>query len=210
MLLANEFVRFNIALKPPIKIAEKAMALSQEIGKGHKAFFVLDSKTVYPHITLYSPEYPKKNFDKILIGVKELAKRIEHFNLTYQQFITKQGFINISFNLSPEIKKLHEEIVAKFNPLREGHYKKKYDAPDYRMELSPEKIANIAKYGYPAAMDLYYPHLTIIRLEDEKEAEAVTRNLAWDIHQFTAATISVYKMGEHGTCVEPILDVRLK
>jgi len=210
MLLGDDFIRLNIALKPPFDVEKKAIALSQKVSNSHKVFFILDGKTVYPHITLYSPEYPKKNLKKILTGVKELSKKIKSVNLTYQQPVAKQGFINITFNLSPEIKELHEKIVAKFNPLRAGHYKKEYDAPDYRMELSPEKIANIARYGYPAAMNLYQPHLTIIRLEDEKEAKTVAKNLGWDIPQFMADSITVYKMGEHGTCIEPILEVRLK
>ena len=106
----------------------------------------------------------------------------------------------MGFVSSPEIKRLHERIVKILNPLREGHLKGKYEAPAYRMKLSQEKKENIAKYGYPGAMTLYHPHLSIIRLEEEFSAEKVAETIKWNAVEFIVDKLVVYTMGENGTC----------
>ena len=206
----EKYLRLNIALKPPQNVANKIIELSKQLGKDYNSVFILDGKNFYPHITVYSPEYPEDNINKVLEGVGEISKKFSEVALNYKEMKAGQGFIGVSFELTPEIKKLHESVVEKFNLLRDGHIRKKYEASDYKMRMSEEKKQNIAKYGYPSSMSLYSPHLTIIRLEDEQEAERVVRDLEWNTKQFVVDTIAVYKMGENGTCIEPVKEVSLR
>jgi len=205
----NQFVRLNIAFKLPREVAEKVINLSQELSNNHKAYFVFDGKTILPHITIYSPEYPAVNYDKVLNGVKDLTNEFGNIKLTYDKIINTEGFIGVKFVLSPEIIEMHEKIIAKFNPLRESHYKKKYDTPAYKMKISAQKEENINNYGYPDVMSLYNPHLTIIRLEDKIKADELANELNWGLDSFTADTIAVYKMAEHGTCIESVLEIKI-
>jgi len=196
----NKFVRLNTAFKPPENIAEKAIGLSREISKNNEVFFVLDGIQFYPHITIYSPEYPEKNLDKMLEKVAEIASTTEKFKLTLKGISSSQGFISIKFDYTQEIKKIHEGIVLELNSLREGHIREKYTADDYKMSFTQEQQENIKKYGYPDSMSLYSPHLTIIRLKDESLAKTISEEIKWDIPEFTVEKIAIYKMGEHGTC----------
>ncbi|MDO8579371.1 MAG: DUF1045 domain-containing protein, partial [bacterium] len=105
------------------------------------------------------------------------------------------------------IQQAHEKIVSVLNPLREGRIRDKYK--EYHMEFNSEELENIEKYGYPGAMDLYNPHLTITRLKDENKAKEILSTIEWDISGFTVNKIGVYKMGEHGTCRELIKEFNL-
>lgn len=96
----------------------------------------------------------------------------------------------------------------KLNPLREGHYEKKYDDPDYRAKIGEEQKKNIEEYGYPRTMNLYSPHLTITRLKEASVAGQAASELQWDL-DFTVDTIGVYKMGANGTCTDLVKEFKL-
>lgn len=207
----NKFIRLNTAFKPPKYIAEKAIVLSREISKENGVFFVLDAIHFHPHITIYSPEYPKSNIDKILKIIEKITSNTAKLKFQFLKISGEQGFISVKFNYSPEIKSFHEEIVTKLNPLREGRIKgRRKEGSDYQMNFNPEQKENIKKYGYPDAMNLYSPHLTITRLKEESSVEQISKNLNWDISQFTVDEIGVYKMGEHGTCQELVKEFNLR
>ncbi len=59
-------------------------------------------------------------------------------------------------------------------------------------------------------MNLYNPHLTISRLKDKKMANRIGKTLKLDIADFSVDTVSIYRMGKHGTCVELVKDFKLK
>jgi len=200
--MTKEFIRLNIALKPPEFFAEKAIELSRELGRQFDSHFILDGAEYFPHITVYSPEFPADNLENILAAVKNIAIKTNKLTLRGDQFEAEQGFAGVKFELTDKIKKLHENIVALLNPLREDHIREKYEAPDYKMKFSPEKIDNIKKYGSASVMELYNPHLTIIRLINEEQANKVAKNLKWEIPEFEASELGIYKMGDHGTCKE--------
>ncbi len=66
------FTRVNIAVRPPEEVIEEAIKISNEISKEAEPFFILDDDTFFPHITIYSPEYPAKNLDKVLETVEKI------------------------------------------------------------------------------------------------------------------------------------------
>ncbi|MCK5320453.1 DUF1045 domain-containing protein [Candidatus Parcubacteria bacterium] len=198
----EKYIRLNIVIKPPIKVIEEIIKLSKSIADEYSHEFILDGKNFYPHITVYSPLYPKKNLKKVINKVGDFANNFRTIDLETKKIKEGQAYIGVEFEYTNDIKKFHELVVEKLNPLREGSYKPIYDAADYRMKISEEKKENIAKYGYPNAMTLYRPHMTIIRLKNEAEAKKVASEIDWKIKSFKADAIAVYKMGDHGTCIE--------
>lgn len=205
----EKYIRLNTVLKPPEKIEEKIIKLSQKIGQKEAAEFILDGRNFFPHFTLYSPEYPLSQVNEVIKKVESLASRLYPVEMKFIGLKSNQGFITLDFILTPPLKKMHETIVEILNPLRENHHKEKYDAPDYQMKLSEEQKNNIIKYGYADAMSLYQPHLSIIRLKDEKIAGEIIKNIVWPEKEFTIDTLAIYKMGEHGTCVELVAEFKL-
>ncbi len=208
--MKKNYQRLNIVFQPPEDVIEKVIFFSEKLGNKHDAYFTIDGINYYPHITIYSPEYPDKNLDTIIEKLKILSLvKSQDFMFQFKTIKANQGYVTIEFNLTNEIKVFHEEVVEIFNPLREGHIRKKLQAADYRMTLTKEKIKNIAKYGYPSAMALYKPHMTIIRLKDEELAQKAVKDVKWDINKFVVNEIAIYKMSEHGTCTEILKGFKL-
>jgi 2'-5' RNA ligase len=193
--------RLNIVFYIPQDIKEKAIALSREMGSNNKAFFVLDGIDFYPHITIYSPRFSESKIEEVVKAVREIADRTRKTEMVFKEITSHQGFVTLRFENSFSIKKLHEEIVFKLNPLRES---KNVDESDYHAVFGSEQQKSIEKYGYPHALDQYSPHMTIIRLEDAFWAENVSKRIKWDIPKFTVDKIAIYRMGQHGTCRELI------
>lgn len=206
--MAEEFVRINIAFKPPVEIAEQVAKLSEEISKKEDVYFIIDSQNFYPHITIYSPEYPKHNENKILQTIEELAKKFSSIKFVPKEIETSQGYLGIGAEYSDEIKKIHEAIVEELNPMREGRLREKYTNA-YNMKFSEEKMQNIQKYGYPDSMSFYHPHMTITRLKDEGVAERVAKEIGIPFDGFVIDKIGAFRMGENGTCIEPIKEFKL-
>jgi hypothetical protein len=71
---SNGFLRVNTAFKPPKEVVKRAIGLSRKISKNNKAVFVLDGLQYHPHITIYSPEYPAANLNKVLKVVQNVAE----------------------------------------------------------------------------------------------------------------------------------------
>ncbi len=208
--MSDNFIRLNTVFKLPDDVAREAIALSREIGGKNEAFFVLDDIQFLPHITIYSPEYPKKNLDKVLKKVGEIANNTEKVNLISKEISSGERFIIVEFDYTQAIKKIHEEVVLTINSLREGRLWEKYTSGDYKIKFNPEQQKNIEKYGYPNSMSLYLPHLTIIRLKDELSAGAISKNIKWSIPRFTVDKIAIYEMGKHGTCKSLVKEFKLK
>lgn len=138
--------RLNTAFKPPEDVAEKAISLSKEIDGRAETFFVLDGIQFHPHITVYSPEYPESNLDNILKRVEGVANKSESIGFTVRGITVWQDFITLDLEVSPEIQKLHEEIVIKLNSWREGRIiSEKYQ----RISYSPEQQENIKNTATP-------------------------------------------------------------
>lgn len=206
--MEDEFIRINIAFKPPIEIAEQLAKLSKEISKKEDVYFVIDNQNIYPHITIYSPEYPKHNENKILESIGELAKSFLPVKFLCKEIETSQGYLGIAAEYLDEIRKIHEAIVEKLNPLREGHLREKY-LNAYNMKFSEEKMKNIQKYGYADSMSFYNPHMTITRLKDECVAEKIAKEINIPFSEFVIDEIGAYRMGEDGTCIGLIKEFKL-
>ena len=196
----TEYIRLNIAIIPPEKVAIAAIELSKELSKPGKVSFILDGKNFHPHVTCYSPEFPTKNLDKIFGSIEELAHNFKSFSCDFLELQTHDGYIDIEAQLNREFKQLHETIIEKLNPLREGHLREKYTVEENLQSLTEEQRQNIQKYGYPDVMELYRPHMTLTRLEDADEAVMLLKGIKWDIDELKVDTVGAFTMSSYGTC----------
>jgi len=203
----EEYSRINTVLVIPANVAKKAIEESQKIAKKYETFFTLDGKNFFPHITLYSPEFPLKNFRQILKIIKQITISHKQFEIKFGGLRINQGFIGINVLRSPILDSLHKEIVLGLNSLREGHIRNDLlvrTQEDLQLEFSDEQKQCIKNYGVPGALELFHPHLTLTRLINNDEVEKAAGLIDWSVKQFTTRSIAACKMGKHGTCVELI------
>jgi 2'-5' RNA ligase len=207
--MREKFIKINIAIKPPEKVAEKVMAANSETGNKYKVDFALDGINYYPHLTLYHVECPEKNLENIFQTLEKLLPKLGRIKLAFREVGREQISVSVYFSLSQEIRDFHEKIIEKINPLRDGRIRDKYRELGQVSNLTSEQKENILKYGHPELMNLYKPHITIARLEDEVTAEKAVNEIKWEASEFIVDKISVFRSGKHGTCVEIIKEFSL-
>ncbi|HCU70938.1 MAG TPA: hypothetical protein DIC35_04310 [Candidatus Moranbacteria bacterium] len=207
--MKNEFSRINIAFKIPIEVAQMMAKLSLEISQKEETFFVLDSFHYYPHMTIYSQEYPVSSIERVLENMEKLSKNFSPLRFIATEIETICGYIGMGAKYSPELRSIHETIVKEINSLRKSHLREKYITAIHE-QIPEEKMKNIQEYGHPDVLNLYKPHITITRLKDEGKTERIISDIQWEIEDFTIDTIGIFKTGEHGTCVGLIEEFKLK
>lgn len=202
------FTRINIAVKPPQEVAEQVVALSKDIGTHKESFFVLDGLHYFPHLTLYSPEYPEKNVDEILLATENIVAGTEPFTATSTLFNSHLGYIDLAMEKTDLWEKLHEAVVTRLNPYRENHIRDKYLSELARYSSIQQKY--IQAYGYSEVFTTFRPHITITRLKDEARAKELAQNLTTPFQSFQVTELAAYTMGDHGSCTGIIKEFPLQ
>ncbi len=206
--MKEKFKRLNIAFKVPGDVAKYCIELSKELSKYGDTHFVLDGTNYFPHITIYSPEFPISNINNLYKKLEMI--KADSISFKFCQKVAGEGYVGVEFSSSKSIKDLHKKIVNMANPLREGHIIAKYKRSNYLCKCTNKQIRYINEYGYPRVMDLYKPHLSILRFKDEDLAKKVLKKLIIDIDEFEINELGVYEMGKHGTCVKLCKSHKLK
>ena len=191
---------FNIVIYPPREISQKAIAVSKKL-KQKGGLFVLDGKNYFPHITIYMTEFPVKNVSKIRKALRDFAAKTKPFRATSLKYReSADGYIDVDYKKSKEIKNLQKKILALLNPLRENLLRPKDAA---RMsELSKAQQRSIKRYGYRSVGAEFFPHITFTKLEkfDKSALSKVEKsNFSFDVDK-----IGFFYLGEYGTCCKLI------
>ncbi|MDD4358839.1 MAG: hypothetical protein PHY30_03425 [Candidatus Pacebacteria bacterium] len=193
--------KLNIAIKPPLEIANLAIKISENLSKKFSTEFVLDGINCHPHITVYSANYSAQDVGFIKRTEEILENFNDNINFIYAGVSLERGYLGVEFKLTIKIKQLHEVLTRELSLLREED-----DIFDYGIKLSKEEKYNVQKYGYPSAGILYHPHLTITRFTES----VIKEKLNWNIEKFEATKVGIYIMGKNGTCAELHKDILIK
>lgn len=192
----SDFLRLNTALILPPNINRWAIEQSKKLAEINECQFVLDGVEYIPHVTLYSPEYPKKNLNSIVQALSDLSKTEKPVLIKSGVFrVTKNGYVVFDFMVSSEIMELHKKIVRTLNPCRENHIREKIKLR--LASYSEQEQKQVEYYGKPDVMDYFIPHITLTRFPIGKINYTATAVTPPD---FMASKIALYGMGPHGTC----------
>lgn len=189
-----------------------ALALANKIGMEKGAIFHIDDQNYFAHITIYSPEFPKHNTEKIVKEVEAFALRTKRFNLVATGLNAEDGdSIVIDFERNKSIDALHETIVTLLNPLREGRIREKDAHAIKEGTYSSEQREMIERYGYRNVLGFYSPHLTLGELIDKEATERSVKQL----ESMKGAVAKIDKIGisewgPNGTCTHIMYQFDLK
>jgi len=188
----------NAVILPDETVNKEAIKLSQKFIKKFDTYFVLDGNRFYPHITLYQTGFPHKNYGIVVEAIRQIASEAKSFEVAMNGFsLSATTFISWNCVITKELRTLHEKIIVALNPLR-GPPPSFYKG----LGFTELQIKSIENYGYPAAINLYSPHITITRIKDENQAESVKRELRQHKMSFEIDAIYLGRLGDHGTVTE--------
>lgn len=202
----NKFIKLNVAFRPPKEIRKKVISLGRKISEKYETFFALDDNKFFPHITIYSVDYPMVNYENVLKELEKISLKSSKIIFKFKEIDHLYGYIGIVSQLTPEIKKIHKNIIKQLNYLREGHIRDKYLKKTY----SAKQKKNIKQYGCPDAINLYNPHITITRLKNSQQTKEVVKNIKWKDRKFIIDKIAIYLSSGHGTCIKLIKEFNLE
>jgi 2'-5' RNA ligase len=200
----------DVVLLPSAELASKAMEASKSLSKKYNSFFTLEDGKYYPHMSLYMFQLNEDDIPKVKDILAEVAKS---FSAVSAKAITYRlgegfgvGYVDPEYEVTDELRALQDTVIEAINPvragMRESDIKKMQDAEGL-------KLGNLQKYGYPAVGKLFRPHLTLTRLK-EHNPEALI--ILPDINSFGGLfdRIGLFEMGDNGTCVRKIAELKLR
>ncbi|HUW21283.1 MAG TPA: DUF1045 domain-containing protein [Candidatus Bathyarchaeia archaeon] len=204
-----KYIRLNIAFLPDQKTIDYSISLSQKLGRKELTYFTLDGLNYHPHVTIYSPEYPKTNLIKIIGFLKKITGNSKKVISKFTEVRSNDGYIWFELKKTTPVEKIHRETVEKMNPLRENHLRDKYQDKRYINSLDRKQSENIRNFGYPDVLNLYHPHLTITRFSDPEKATTLKKNIKFSRKIICFDRIGVFRTGEYGTCKELLYSFQL-
>lgn len=200
----------NIVLLPDRTVFNKALTFSYRVTRRCPSEFVLDSERYKPHITLYQGYYPDRNLAGLYDALKDIGRKNQQFEVQMGDFELSHGtFLFWNCVKTLELKALHESILEKANPLREGNI------PPITAQLLPRlpdnEKAMVQATGSILNKELFHPHITITRLKNASESPLALRMLGREEKAlFVPDKLAVAHLGPHGTISEIIQEIPLK
>ena len=195
---------FNVAIIPPTDIAAEAIALSRE-ARSLGGRFELDTQFRHAHVTVYMARFPSFNMDSTRIMLTEILSPLEKQTLVHSgYYLTPQSYYEISYARTPELMKVHHRITAQLHELRYSPGNPVVE--DYFGPYRDEIKANVERWGYDLAEELYRPHLTLTRFPTEPEVATPQELLPTSERDlsFEMDKIGLFQADNMGSAREPI------
>ncbi len=154
----------NVCITPTKEVGERCVELSQSL-TSDQTLFVLDGETRFAHMTLFMARFANSEVSKVIAATKEALKNQKSFLCEHSgHFLTPGGYIEVSYQKSPELMRLHELLLTSLKDFRinPGHpLEEAYFTP-----YTSAQQNNARETGYDLAHDLYRPHITLARYKE--------------------------------------------
>lgn len=188
-------MKLNFAMMLPAGVERKAVVWSRTLAEWHDTYFTL-GPSVHSHVTVFWGEYSDSNIRLLQDRIHRVVRRQRPIACTVTRVESHQGYVGVEIERTGQIQRLHMAAVRELSSLRIP----KEDDPALNMVLSPAQLENLQRYGYPDAMELYNPHMTLTRCKDESQGEEAAEDVQWSTNEFRVTSFGLYESGEHGTC----------
>lgn len=176
--MENKKIFISVTLIPEDETEQLVLDLNSKISKKFEVNKADTSAQDYAHISLYNANFPAHNRELIENTVEKIAQDFSKIKLIPTRMNVKSRFVSAVFEKTEGLEKLQNEIIELLNPLREGILQSKYT--EKAEFYSERELANAHEYGYPFCKDQFSPHMTIVELQNEKDADEVIKEVVWD------------------------------
>lgn len=195
----------DVVLIPNTELSAKAVSASQSLAQFDN-LFTLDNTNYFAHSSLYMLELKTADIDKATALLQGIAEQLRPITGIATQYDQKERFIDAEYEVTPALSQLQMQVIDTLNDMRNG-----MRAKDKERMLSATGIAleNFQKYGYKPVGELFRPHITLTRFNNEP---ANAENVLPDMATFngTFDRLGLFEMGDNGTCVRKIAEWSLK
>jgi hypothetical protein len=196
----------NVVLLPSDELANEAIKASELLAK-FGTLFTLKDGSYFPHVSTYMLQLKAADLSKTVELLSDIAHNTSGFSLRATRYYQAKGFTDIEYQKTREIDGLQDLVVNALNPIRDGMREKDKNRMAAASGLVLENFKN---YGWNSIGELFRPHLTLTRFNEEQkhdEAEKVlpeTKNFDGKFPK-----LALFEMGDNGTCVRKIFELKL-
>jgi len=174
----------------------------------------------FPHLTLFQLAVPLSSMEGVVQTLSSLASAhtTPVINEQKLQFNAHEGSLEIVLEKSDGLVALQKAVLSELNQYRGGNLVHQY--PDgvlvsamYNAARGKDKMEktckdlNILKYGWPDGFNLFNPHMTLSWGEGDFDEEAFKVQLESNV---SFDCLSLFVMGEHGTCTQKLAHFALR
>jgi 2'-5' RNA ligase len=165
-----------ISLEVPEKNKIELIDNAKNFSYGYKSEKGILNSPDKIHISLYVGLCPNKELQNIRNKFFEVASLNQPFNLEYKRLNKKGKFLSYVFDTPSELQQLHEGIVQGMNLYRNNLIKEKYKDKNVLKNFSEREKELIKEFGYPYSMELFSPHITIGKFNNENDIVSILKN----------------------------------
>lgn len=199
---------YDTVLLPPDGVARAAIEESERLRALGTRFTLGPNE---PHVSLSMRNILEQDLPWAVDRLAEVAARNPAILLRAQRLATNEyGMVEVFYGKPPQITALQEDELNTLDPLRDGL--REFDpvgrSISDRMRTATGELArNFERYGYDEIGSYFNPHITLARLIDPNVQPEPP-----DLAKFdgTFERLALYRMGDHGTCVERIAEWPLR
>lgn len=194
----------DIVLLPNETLAEQAVSVSRDLQRPDTVFTLEDGK-FYPHLSLYMVRLKQSDIKNAADTLGKIATAYKTFSLQATHYDQERAYVVVDYETLPELHALQRAVLEAVNPMRDGIMEK-----DWVRALEATGLAkqNYDTYGYKYVGDLFKPHITLTRFENEELIdESVLPNPSVFSGQFTR--LALCELGVSNTCVRKLAEFPL-
>ncbi len=182
----NKYLAIDIALLPPDKIMDEAIAINKKLIAQYGPKIVLNKHSCLPHITLSQCLIEEKNLVRVVARLKEIAADFGVLELKGKLDKEYNPWLEIA--KTKQLQELHNKVMNDFKAFASYDAKKEYF---YDSLVRKESLDYVRRFAIESAYDKYYPHLTvgIGRMVDSPKEIG-----------FKAERLAICHLGDYNTC----------
>ena len=201
--MSRTIVNRNIVLLPPQSVAVEAIRQSHAIADVCAVNFRLNDTDMWTHISLHQLALPEDKLHQLRQIVSDIVEKAARCQVTmgnYSLFGETGVFWDVE-KTSSGLKSLHNELVRRIDPVREGYIMVQHrDFLTEAVDIGAERRVSLGRWGNPLAMDTFWPHITLTSCKSPADARAAIRVLDKTPMSFEAISLHLAEVGPNGTC----------
>lgn len=190
---ASKKIPIDIVLLPPDDIFDLCIELSRRAYERGENVFLRNKIDRLPHASMLMGCSREHEIEAVAAALEQVAKRTTSLQLSIINQVTEpSGMLEIA--KTPELVTLQDDLVATVNPLLHQDCEVADLVEDPSYQFTEESRVHTNNYARDNRGDGFFPHITT----HNRQIEDIRLPI-----DFTASTLALCPMGDHGTCRKP-------
>jgi 2'-5' RNA ligase len=193
-------IAVDVVLLPDKEISDKAIEISEELGKTSGYEYVLGKDNHLPHISLYMGVVDTDDVPEIQSILQNIAKNFSSLDLVVDGIRASKSFSTseLSITNTSELESLHQLVMERLGGYFGGNADKNmFYQPSEIDDQAPETLSS---WAGQASGKNYHPHITI-GIGDIGDDLSIN---------FSASRIALAQSGHHCSCGKVLSSYDLK